>query len=179
MKKLFGVLAGAVMAFGLSFFNATTADAATYTFVGSWQVDQGPSWTVVPTAYSGQDAAALLFGGNAADYAISTVDNVAANIDFQAWVSVWFSSSFGYCGGANPCGIKVAENFVASSSGLYANPGDTSAYVTDWATGSEYTNYAFTVSAVPLPAALPLFASGIVAFGAYARRRGRKVRQTV
>lgn len=26
------------------------ADAATYVYVGSWQVDEGPDWTVVPPA---------------------------------------------------------------------------------------------------------------------------------
>ncbi len=66
-------------------FNSTT-DA----FVGSWEVDQGPYWNTSPPpiAYSGVDAAALLFGGSPSDYVISTVDNNPANINRLAWVSV-------------------------------------------------------------------------------------------
>lgn len=104
-----------------------SADAATY--VGSWTVDQGPRWTEVPPAYSGQQAAALLFGGSPEDYVISTISEDEADINNLAWVSTW-----GGCGGF-PCGTEVAEDFVVSSGGLYANPGDTSAYVNDWSIG--------------------------------------------
>ncbi len=90
-------------------FNSTT-DA----FVGSWEVDQGPSWSTVPTAYSGLTAAALLFGGSPSDYVISTIDNDPANIDGLAWVSTWG----GACDGAQPCGTKVADDFVRGT-----NPG--------------------------------------------------------
>lgn len=145
------------------------ASAATY--VGSWSVDQGPSWSTVPAAYSGQEAAALLFGGTAADYLISTVDNAEANIDNLAWVSTWG----GACGGSFPCGTKIAENFTTSTGGLYSNPGDTSAYVSDWAVGPQYTNYAFRVAAaVPEPAtwAMMLLGFGVIGFGMRRRREG-------
>ena len=127
---------------------ATVADAAT--FVGSWRVDAGPSWTGVPTAYSGQTAAALLFGGTAANYSISTVDANPLNINNKAWVSVWFAGSFPDCAGF-PCGRMVAENAVTSTGGLYQNPGDTSAYANDWAVGPQFVNYAFS-NAIPEPA---------------------------
>ena len=77
-------------------------------YVGQWQVDQGPSWNTVPIAYSGVLAAALLFGGTAADYVISTVDSNPANINGLAWVSTWG----GACGGDYPCGTQVADTFV-------------------------------------------------------------------
>jgi hypothetical protein len=162
MKK--AILAAAAVA---SLSLAGQASAAT--FVGSWTVDQGPYWGDVPTAYTGQEAAAFLFGGVASDYLISTIDNLEANIDNLAWVSTWG----GACDFAFPCGTKVAENFEISTGGLYANPGDTSAYVWDWAQGSQYTNYAFHVAAVPEPGTWAMMLVGFGAVGMAMRRRRR------
>ncbi len=80
-------------------------------FVGSWEVDEGPNWATAPTAYSGQGAAELLFGGNANDYTISTVDNIFADANHLAWVSTWG----GACGGTFPCGVSVDESFVQAT----------------------------------------------------------------
>ena len=148
----------------------SSAASAAITYVGSWQVDQGPSWTTVPSAYTGQQAAALLFGGAASGYMISTVDNTVANINRKSWVSVWFAGSFPDCSGF-PCGRQVADNSVTSTGGLYQNPGDESAYVRDWAIGAQFTNYAFTGSAAPEPAAWGLMISGFGMAGAMIRRR--------
>src|SRR5664280_2067501 len=71
------------------------AHAVTYTYVGSWEVDQGPSWAAIPPAYTGQEAAALLFGGGPSDYVISTVDRNPAHINFDNWVS---TNAGGACG---------------------------------------------------------------------------------
>lgn len=151
---------------------AVAAPANALVFVGSWTVDQGQSWTVVPPAYTGQEAAALLFGGVAADYQISTVDNTVANIDRLAWVSTWG----GACGGTFPCGTKVADTFKQSTGGLYQNFGDTSAYANDWAIGAQYTNYAFRVGLVPEPSAWALLILGFGSVGAAMRRRSQAVR---
>jgi hypothetical protein len=115
-----------------------------------------------------------LFGGSASSYVISTIDNVAADIDFSNWVSVWGSGdNLPGCSDA-PDGCIVADNFAVSTGGLYANPGDTSAYVDDWALGPQFTNYAFEISSTPLPAALPLFAGGLGMIGLIAGRKKRK-----
>jgi hypothetical protein len=129
------------------------ADATTYTFVGSWEVDDGPGWWTQPIAYSGQEAAALLFGGVASDYVISTIDNLATNINFLAWYSI-----LGVVGGH-----ALAHDLDQDLPGeLYYDGGTytfgdltnpASSYVWDNAQGSAYTNYVFRVAAVPLPAA--------------------------
>ena len=146
---------------------AGAASASVYTFVGSWQVDQGPGWPGGPPAYTGQEAAALIFGGSASDYAISTIDSLVADINFSNWVSTWG----GACGGSFPCGTVVAQNYKVSTGGNYVTPGDTSAYVSDWSRGEQYRNYAFTSGAVPEPAAWALMIGGFGLAGAALRRR--------
>jgi hypothetical protein len=148
---------------------ASTVASASATYVGSWQVDNGPEWNSSSVAYSGQDAAALLFGGSASDYVISTVDSNAADINGKTWVSTWG----GACGGAFPCGTQVADTFSQNTGGLYLTPGDTSAYVTDWAVGSQYTNYAFKISAVPEPTNVVLMLAAVAALGTQLRRRNQ------
>jgi hypothetical protein len=94
------------------------------------------------------------------------VDANPADVNYSAWVSTWG----GACGGAFPCGTVVAQNYVVSTGGLYANPGDTSAYVQDWAVGAQYTNYAFAVG-VPEPATWALMLAGFGGLGAAMRAR--------
>lgn len=150
---------------------AAASASAVPVFAGSWSVDQGPGWPTGPAAYTGQEAAALLFGGAASDYVISTVDSSVANIDDLTWVSTWG----GACGGVSPCGTKVAESFKVSTGGFYLTPGDTSAYVNDWAFGAQFTNYAFNVAAIPEPETYALMLAGLAAVGAVARRRKQAV----
>lgn len=134
-------------------FSASDGHAATYDFAGSWLVEDGPYWLDQPLAYSGQEAAARLFGGAPGDYVISTIDALVANINFKAWYSI-----LGVAGGfelaqdldqALPSGLYY--DGASYTSGLMTNPA--SSYVWDNARGVQYTNYAFRVSEVPLPAA--------------------------
>jgi autotransporter-associated beta strand protein len=107
-----------------------------WALAGSWTPYGGPSWTTgtAPTL-SATEAAALLFGGSAIDYRISSVSNQVADIDDMAWYDVYaigrslFSSTY-----------KVDGN----GDGFYNQPGDTSAYVSDNFVND--TNYAFTLT---------------------------------
>src|SRR5690606_29622867 len=60
-------------------------------YVGSFQVNDGPYWGNNPPVYSGQEAAALLFGGVPSDYWISTNPNTTDpnTITRTAWHSAW------------------------------------------------------------------------------------------
>lgn len=145
------------------------AAQAAPTYVGSFQVDKGPWWTSNPHVYSATEAAALLFGGVASDYDISTNGTDASLIDHQGWYSIW-----GVGGGH-----KFQENYSFSACGGGYNCGSTnsavSAYVGDNARGAAFTNFVFRVDAntVPEPATLSIAALGLLAAAA-ARRRARR-----
>jgi hypothetical protein len=151
----------------VSSFVPTAANATTYTYVGSWAVDDGPYWDINGTdstiAYSGVTAAAYLFGGSASDYVTSTVDSNPADINFMAWISTW----------GGPGGGIVSDTFVQSTGGLYSTPGDTSTYVSDWTQGSLYTNYAFSISTVPETSTWVMLLAGFagLALAGYGRHR--------
>jgi len=142
----------------VSIFSVIVTAQASAGLIGSWEVDQGPSWQPSPTAYTGQEAAALLFGGNPSDYWISTDPNT---ITHTAWYSIIY------------VGLgEFAENYTQNTSGLYQTSGDASAYVNDNAIGPTYTNYAFSATpGVPEPGTTALVLSGLAASVAVIRRR--------
>jgi PEP-CTERM motif len=118
------------------------ANAATI-YVGSFQVDDGAEWGTNPAVYSAAEAAALLFGGVASDYDISTAGVSIAAINNLGWYSTW-----GIGGGQ-----QYNENFkVDLGAPGYNAPGGSnsavSAYVRDNARGAAFTNYVFRVSGV-------------------------------
>lgn len=149
-------------------------------FVGSWILGNGPTWTTNPPVYTGQTAAALLFGGKASEYAISTVNSNPADINYSAWVDTWgetpsiVAQNYDYsaCGGTYNCGYtgSATSAYVHDHScyNRYSFPSQscTGAGVTD-------VNYAFRV-AVPEPASVTLVLSGLAGAGLLRRRRRDK-----
>lgn len=140
--------------------------ATTYTYVGTWTVDQGPYWRDQPLAYTGQEAAALLFGGKASDYVTSTVDSDVADIDFSAWYSV---IGFGEAIFADDYASKLPNGKYYEGGGYSTNlEGPASAYVAD---NSAQRNFAFRVTSVPEPTNIALMLAGVGLVGLQIKRR--------
>jgi hypothetical protein len=173
MKQYLGILA---LALTVPFASSATAALI---FVGYWDVadSSAPSWAenfpAGPLAYTAQEAAAHLFGGNASAYTISTVDDTVANINNMAWYDV-----IGY-GGA-----LFAPDYFSKHLGLYYGPADNfdgsidgaaSAFVRDNLTQGVERNYAFIDDSrpVPEPSVLPLLLLGLLCVAA--RRRAKAV----
>lgn len=116
--------------------HAATSSIA-YEYVGSWNVGDGPAWGLNPPTYTGQEAAALIFGGNAEDYAISTVSNQVEDINFQS-----YSDTYGALPGDRIQSLAQDVSVDSGNSG-YDQYGDTSAYVTDHREPA--VNYAFRI----------------------------------
>jgi hypothetical protein len=165
---------------------ADAAQAVTYTYVGSWNVADGPFWDEddapgITPPLSALQTAALLFGGSASDYAISTAGPSTATINFEAWVDGYGDPSHLIDPYGTP-GTPVSQSFVQVGDGEYQDGGTYSAYVFDHACGDAYcdtgsgdisTNYAFRIaaSAAPEPASWAMMVGGFAVVGAGLRRR--------
>lgn len=138
-------------------------------YVGSFEVDDGPWWTSNPGVYSGVEAAALLFGGLASDYRISIDGSLDANtITDTAWYTI-----VGIAGGHiydDDYSLDMGEDGYAGAGWIHG--GDISAYTGDNARGASYTNYVWRDSAaVSEPSTLALVGLGIIGFGMARRRK--------
>ena len=133
-------------------------------FVGDWFVQDGPDWFTNPATLTGQETAALLFGGDPLDYLISTMGVDPGLINNSTWIDEF---------GVGPS--IVAHNLVVDNGdGLYNSQGDQSAYVgADRCTinPDQCHNFAFR-AAVPEPATLLLMGLGLAGIG-YRRHRSK------
>lgn len=152
------------VAFALTAITALPVQAVPV-LVGSWFVGQAgaPEWDSSPPngplAYTGLEAAILLFGAtygtNPSIYSISTDLN---SITHTAWYD---QIGLGVDEFAEDYNLKYLGQFYGPTSG-FAGGEFASSYVRDNEPGNNlYTNYVFVdVNPVPLPAALPLFLTG-------------------
>lgn len=173
MKKYLGLLTVLVTTL---FIHAAHAAPI---FVGSWDVydTNAPNWYGYepngPLAYTAQEAAALLFGGNPGDYSISTVDDQIANINNSGWYDVigWGGEIF-----AEDYSNKYLGQFYGPTVGYSSGPNNAaSAYIRDNLYDGTAINFAFRndAPAVPEPAVLSLLIPGLIGVAAMRRRRGK------
>ncbi len=145
---------------------AGAANATTYTYVGTWTVNEGPVWVDQPLAYTGQEAAALLYGGKASDYVTSTTGSNVADIDFSAWYSV---IGYGEAIFADNYSSKLPDGkYYDGGDYTWTIDGPASAYVAD---NSAQRNFAFRVSSVPEPTNIALMLAGMGLVGLQVKRR--------
>ena len=133
-------------------------------YVGSWNLYSGQDWSDHPPTYTAQEAAALLFGGVAGDYLISTVGKNAGSINEKAWYD-----QYGIGVGLFAQDYRVDHGDL----GKYDVYGDTSAMIMDTAGILNPVNYAFRVDStdVPEPLSLSLMGLGLAGLAVVRRRK--------
>jgi hypothetical protein len=167
MKTIRHLLAAALM-------GVSALASATPIFVGQWDLYSHPYWqdNPPPAVLSGQQAAAILFGGAASDYLISTAGANAADIDYMAWYD-----HYGFAGSQARHDQDYYSDF--NGNGVYDSWFDASAMVMDHRYTGEgpypFVNYAFRVQAdgaVPEPLSIGLMGAGLLGLALVRRRRG-------
>jgi hypothetical protein len=171
---------GAIIAFvGVIGLTSVKPAAAAPVFVGSFAVYSGPDWHTNPTVFSGQDAAAFLFGGVADEYLISTNSSLdPLSITQTAWYDTWGKSA----GTVYGQGFK----FDLGNPG-YNDPGGVgsaiSAFVHDNLSDTEtYRNFVWrdldrikppcdTPPVAPEPGSLALLGTGLLPLAGMLKRR--------
>lgn len=153
---------------------ASALAAAAPIFAGQWDLYSGPYWedNPAPAILSGQQAAALLFGGSASDYVISTAGKNIADINYSAWYD-----QLGIPDGQTQ--FAQDYRFDSNGNGLYDASFDVSAMVMDHPyTGAgpyPYVNYAFRLekngAEVPEPFSVGLMGAGLLGLAMVRRRR--------
>lgn len=165
-------------AFAGTMLGASGGAVATPIYIGSFNVFDGPSWQTAPVPLSARQTAALLFGGEALDYAISIDPTV---ITHTAWLDG--------VGDLQYLLTAAPEDFVqAPGSGLYDDILAYSAWVCDhadcmadgylvnegWA-GFNYTNYVWKLNVTdPNPNPVPVPSTVALLLGAAFIYRLRK-----
>jgi hypothetical protein len=106
-----------------------TGLAQTHVYIGSYRVADGQCWHDVPATYTGQEAAALIFGGSASDYAISVNSSTTdpTTITHTAYLDGW--------GDITHLITPASESYKLNTTYLYPA---FSAYIKDHSDGNTY-----------------------------------------
>ena len=119
-----------------------TTNAASYEYVGFFHVGDGPRWTDNPDTYTGQEAAALIFGGDPSDFAISTVSDNPDEIDFLAYLDGWGDTQYLSDPQPQDWDLDLGDPGYAEPGGMGSSY---SAYVDDHSCPTSCINYVFRV----------------------------------
>ena len=157
----------------------TTTVASAAAYVGSYWVGGGAYCQTNPPVYTGQEAAALHFGGKPSDYWISIDPNVVTHTAWEDGDGDTSHLKTPWEGGISLG--PVAEDYSFDFGEGYAKPWfghEFSAYVGDneWKNTTADSrdasiNYVFRVDAVPEPATWALMLAGFGLVGATMRRQ--------
>ena len=112
------------------------ATQVNYTYVGSFMVGDGQCWSSNPVTYTGQEAAALLYGGSPTDYAISVNPNTVdqTTITHTSYVDGYADTTY--------LTTPAPENFkLGTTYNLGVVSGSFSAFVHDHSNGSQFNCY--------------------------------------
>lgn len=150
------------------------ADAKKWTYIGLFNVAQGPQWSTGGKTYNGIEAATLVFGAVApgSAYAISTVDTF---VNHLAWYDGYGQTN--HLKGSRNVGLGENINEDFGNDGYRFNgsgKGDWSAYIRDHVSNAAASNnYVFTLAPadVPEPGSILLSLLGVAALGAARRKK--------
>ena len=170
-------LAGSLLTVGADNTNTTFAGVIgssgtrtrQYQYVGSYSVGDGPDAATDPRVYTGQEAAAKVFGGAASNYFISTngadtnTVNRRAYLDGRYFDGTNNDNPISYClngssESSRSSGRGCQDSFSYSEDGdsesnipggPYISTYSLSAYVHDHTAPGEFINYVFTTVATP------------------------------